>query len=28
LNAFDASAFLAGRDERAYRDAIVRGYDG
>jgi glycosyltransferase involved in cell wall biosynthesis len=27
LNAFDASAFLAGRDERAYRDAVVRAYE-
>jgi glycosyltransferase involved in cell wall biosynthesis len=27
LNAFDATAFLAGRDESAYREAIVRAYE-
>jgi glycosyltransferase involved in cell wall biosynthesis len=28
LNAFNATAFLAGRDERAYREAVVRAYQG
>lgn len=28
LNTFDAAAFLAGRDERAYCEAIVRAYEG
>ena len=28
LNAFDASEFLAGRDEPAYREAVVRAYEG